>query len=447
LERCRRSPLAFDYILFADADMELVVGDPSFRDRLSAPAYLVQQRAGISYDNLRLLRRDVPAHHVGATHEYLDLQGSSRERLADIWYIDHASGANRAGKSERDARMLEEDLVRDPGNARSVFYLAQSYRDAGELVRARDAYRRRVAMGGFDEEVWYSLHEIARLNERLAAPVAEIRSAYLDAFQFRPTRAEPLYQLARFHRERSEWGLAHLFAQRAVAIPRPADDILFVDDSVYLWRCLDELGVAGYWAGQRAEGRAATERVLAEGHLPSRSGRASCRTWASIWTVRTRRPARGARRSAATAQRSFASVPAPHPVCARRQLPRRLGLPARRAGRGTHGGAPGLDHARARRARGARPRALRGRVRDFEPDVVLLQRAFEPHQHPDRLRPAIVVVDLDDALFQRGDLAPRMESAVASAHAFVGGNRFVADWGRRFNANVHVIPTCAPGAG
>jgi tetratricopeptide (TPR) repeat protein len=194
-------PLEFDYILFADADMELVVGDASFLDRLSAEAYLVQQRAGISYDNLRLIRRDAQARYVGATHEYLDIQGD-RERLSEIWYIDHASGSNRVGKFERDARLLEEDLVRDPGNARSVFYLAQSYRDAGDLTRARDTYRQRVGLGGWEEEVWYSLHEIGRLNERLGASVAEIRSAYLDAYQHRPGRAEPLYQLARFHRER-----------------------------------------------------------------------------------------------------------------------------------------------------------------------------------------------------------------------------------------------------
>jgi hypothetical protein len=152
-------PLEFDYILFADADMELVVGDASFLDRLSAEAYLVQQRAGISYDNLRLIRRDAQARYVGATHEYLDIQGD-RERLSEIWYIDHASGSNRVGKFERDARLLEEDLVRDPGNARSVFYLAQSYRDAGDLTRARDTYRQRVGLGGWEEDVWYSLHEI-----------------------------------------------------------------------------------------------------------------------------------------------------------------------------------------------------------------------------------------------------------------------------------------------
>src|SRR5215471_20256184 len=39
LERARASPLAFDYLLFADADMELVVDDVGFRANLSAECY------------------------------------------------------------------------------------------------------------------------------------------------------------------------------------------------------------------------------------------------------------------------------------------------------------------------------------------------------------------------------------------------------------------------
>ena len=37
-------PLAYDYLLFDDADMELVVEDRSFRDKLDAPGYLLLQQ-------------------------------------------------------------------------------------------------------------------------------------------------------------------------------------------------------------------------------------------------------------------------------------------------------------------------------------------------------------------------------------------------------------------
>ncbi len=60
LGRARASALPGDYLLLVDADMELVVHDPAFRDGLAAPAYRMVQRAGVSYRNMRLLGRDTP---------------------------------------------------------------------------------------------------------------------------------------------------------------------------------------------------------------------------------------------------------------------------------------------------------------------------------------------------------------------------------------------------
>jgi len=58
LERCRESAADFDYILLADADMELVIEDPHLKGELTASAYLVRQTNQVSYDNVRLIRRD-----------------------------------------------------------------------------------------------------------------------------------------------------------------------------------------------------------------------------------------------------------------------------------------------------------------------------------------------------------------------------------------------------
>jgi glycosyltransferase involved in cell wall biosynthesis len=97
------SPLAYDYLLLADADMELVVEDLSFRENLEAPGYRVIQRtdSSFTYWNTRLARRDVGARYQGVTHEYLDVPGGVKE-LHGVWYKDHASGSNRVDKFERD---------------------------------------------------------------------------------------------------------------------------------------------------------------------------------------------------------------------------------------------------------------------------------------------------------------------------------------------------------
>jgi tetratricopeptide (TPR) repeat protein len=157
----------YDYLLLADADMELVVEDPACFDGLTADAYTVVQRnRGMTYRNTRLIRRGCGARYIGVTHEYINVPRSIAP-LNGAWFIDHADGANREGKFARDARLLRADLERDPNNARSWFYLAQSEKDLGNLAEAARLYEKRALMGGWDEEVFYSWLQASRCARNL----------------------------------------------------------------------------------------------------------------------------------------------------------------------------------------------------------------------------------------------------------------------------------------
>ncbi|MFI5427503.1 hypothetical protein [Aeromicrobium sp. UC242_57] len=257
-----------DYLLLCDADMELVVEDTTFRDALTADAYLLGQRAsGLHYANIRLLRTDSSTRYVGVTHEYLDVDLAARRTLEGAWFHDHAEGSSRTGKFERDLALLERGLAADPENARYVFYRAQTLRDLGRGREAVSAYEHRAAMGGWEEEVWYSLLQVAVLRERLADSDADVLAAYLAAFERRPGRAETLVELSRHLRERGRHELAHVFATRAVQLA-PTDDILFVVPACYGWRARDELSVSSYWVGSYTESAALARTVLTDRELP-----------------------------------------------------------------------------------------------------------------------------------------------------------------------------------
>jgi hypothetical protein len=124
-------------------------------------------------------------------------------------------------------------------------------------------------MGGWAEEQWFALFQIGVLLERSGGEPAAVREAYLTAYAARPQRAEPLCELARYHRERSEFALACLYARQAAALPRPAEDILFIDAQVYAWRALDELAVSAFYTPLRDLGRAALQQLLAERRYPA----------------------------------------------------------------------------------------------------------------------------------------------------------------------------------
>jgi len=262
LDAARGSDLEFDYILLCDADMELVVVRPDYRDELTEPAYwVVQQTAsGLAYENLRLVRRDVGARYRGVTHEYLEVPGVSRHSFDGIRFLDHAAGANRANKFERDIALLRQGLEQEPNNARYAFYLANSYFDLGDTARALEAYQRRLTMGGWAEELFYSSYRAGLCQQRLGREADMIAGLLLTFEQF-PHRAEPLHVLALHSQQQGRHRLAYHFAEIGSHIPEPAG-ALFVEREVYTWRLLDIMAVSLYYLGRRDEGLELNRRIL-----------------------------------------------------------------------------------------------------------------------------------------------------------------------------------------
>lgn len=261
-----------DYLLFIDADETLAVPGGFRWPRLQADGY----RLDCEYANLRYARCALAATHIpwfwrGVLHEYLDCeQPHAWQALPGPRILVNHDGARARDPQTylRDVEVLERALQAEPGNARYLFYLAQSLHDAGQLEASRERYLQRAALGGWEEERWTAQFRAAQLGERLGDSPAQVREAYLQACQARPGRAEPLYELARFHRMRSEFALAHLFARQAFALPSTADT-LFVDASVYAWRAADELVVASFYTGFVEQGRDVLRLLLAQGRFPA----------------------------------------------------------------------------------------------------------------------------------------------------------------------------------
>ena len=253
-----------DYLLLLDADMTVERRGP--RPPLDADAYALRHAGSLGYSILRLVRGDRRWWYEGSTHEHLATEGEfSRESLEALLVHHHADSGTRDEKLARDARLLERDLERDPANQRATFYLAQTYRDAGETGRAIELYERRVELGGWDEEVFYAAYQAGVLtgHDDPEAAVAPL----LDALERRPSRAEPLHELARLSRLRGDHEAAYRYASRGLELPMP-DDILFVHRDVYEWGLAFELSIAAYWTGEHAEALELSERLLDEGRLP-----------------------------------------------------------------------------------------------------------------------------------------------------------------------------------
>ena len=260
-----------DYLLFIDADETLGCEPHASWPSLTQAAYSLETRyAELRYDRVSLVSTRLPWRWQGAVHEYLDAgRPVDQPRVPGFWIEVKSEGARSRDphKFEKDAALLEAALAREPSNARHAFYLAQSWRDAGQAAKAREAYAKRAAMGGWDEEVWCSLHEVALLSERLGEAHERVLAAYLRAHEARPRRAETLVALARYLRLRNDYHGAYLFAHAAKKLPVPGDR-LFVDATAYGWRRDDELALAAFYSGRVAEAAALWREMLASPGLP-----------------------------------------------------------------------------------------------------------------------------------------------------------------------------------
>lgn len=277
LERARGKA---DYLLILDADQTIRM-TRQLRS-LQGESYALLVNEPVAHWVPRLVRGDLPWRYVGAAHEYLTCdQPYQSENLFGLVVEHHADGGNRQDKLARELALLEGDLAKDPDNPRTVFYLAQTHREAGHDDQAIGLYGRRIELGGWAEEVFYAMFRRAELVSRQDWDRGV--ALLLEAWAYRPSRVEPLYTLVQGLRARNEYRLAEMFAAQGLRVAMP-EDILFVHREPYDWGLLHEWSEAAYWTGNIHGALDGFEQLLSTRYVPhqvsaqvSRS-RDQCRT-------------------------------------------------------------------------------------------------------------------------------------------------------------------------
>lgn len=263
-----------DFALMVDAD-DLIIGAPQIREAAASkkhPAYLAQFGPHVIFLRPALFDLSHQWEFRGTVHEYAVCIDSSDPlgRLDGEYHFVFRSLGGRskdAQRFERDIAALEIEHDADPTNTRSVFYLGQSHRDAGNQEKAMHFYKMRADMDGWEEEKYVAALEYARLLERTEAAEDAIVAAYELAHAVRPTRAEALYSLARFHRLAGRWADGYEASKRVLGFPEPAD-LLFMERDVYAWKIADECALCAFYLGHFDESLAINEELLWNPQVP-----------------------------------------------------------------------------------------------------------------------------------------------------------------------------------
>uniref|UniRef100_A0A6C0CV50 Glycosyltransferase 2-like domain-containing protein n=1 Tax=viral metagenome TaxID=1070528 RepID=A0A6C0CV50_9ZZZZ len=263
-----------DYILMIDADdlMSFPPNSKAFIQKVLSEhrpnaAILSIQRGGIFYERTQLFKASDGWRYVGVLHEYPtnDNPNNRMVRLPpEIFMIGRTLG-NRSkqdgNKYLKDAEVILKELEKEPDNDRYVFYLAQSYRDGGNIPEAIKWYKKRVEMGKWKEEQCVSAMNIARiLNDKEWA---------WKAHEFNTERNESLVHYASYCRANNMFTPEVLaMIMYATTIPKPKENVLFVETDIYEWRMWDELAVIAFHTGRKDISKQAGARLLSENRFP-----------------------------------------------------------------------------------------------------------------------------------------------------------------------------------
>ena len=265
-----------EFILWLDADDELS-GGAELRSFLEAErtaegpdreVYMVRVETVVSFDSPRVVRSRAGWRFKGVVHEVLTHpdRPAPKRRVPGARIRHHPDPqaiARSHARRERDLALLGEALRRDPADTRSAFYFAMTNLWLGRWNDAVVAFRRRIELGGWAEEVFLAKQGLADAAAGRGDPWNEVLGLYLDAHAFAPHRAEPLHKIALHHNARGEHALCLLFARRGLDLPYPERDVHFVDADVYTWKLHDLGGTSAYWLGEYELGERSARAAVA----------------------------------------------------------------------------------------------------------------------------------------------------------------------------------------
>ena len=148
-----------DYALMIDADDQLIVDADfdvvAFKKSLSKDQYDVEMRqGGVRYRNPQICSNRREFRYRSVLHEFLQSPPGdvSTGAATGFHIISGREGARSQdpNKYRKDAQVLEQALRSEEDaflRSRYIFYLAQSYRDAGEREKALENYLKRAELG------------------------------------------------------------------------------------------------------------------------------------------------------------------------------------------------------------------------------------------------------------------------------------------------------------
>ena len=245
-----------DYILLLDADMILEI-KPEFKKSILGEydSYSILQGTDeFYYNNTRIVKNNGGYFYVGVTHEYVSTPNGNRSSNIDkclLFIRDIGDGGAKSNKFERDIKLLKGGIEENPNSDRYHFYLANTYFDCGKYEEAIPIYKKRIEIGGWEQEVWYSYYRLGQSYKNLGK-IEQAIACWLDGYNLVPRRIENLYEIIQHYRILNKCTVAHGFYKMAKESSKLAvdkDNFLFLKNDIYTYKLDYEMSILACYLG------------------------------------------------------------------------------------------------------------------------------------------------------------------------------------------------------
>jgi glycosyltransferase involved in cell wall biosynthesis len=278
-ERCHNKT---DYLLHLDAD-DWLMGefDPqSFRGSEADIFMFTLKRGSSEFKASVIYNNRLRWKYLGVAHNIIKCLDKDYPLHSDMFvreetWVDNNERGVRSldpDKYIKDAINLKEQffetLYDDPYglNNRSVFYCAQSYRDARHYKESVQWYKLYTRLSGtWDEELFESYMQISKCMMIIGYTDEHILSWMNKAIEMSPDRAEPYFHLGKYFNNKSQCDLGYKYlklAQEQDFDSAMSKYILFVERNCYGKHINDELSVSCYWTDKGEEGIALIDEII-----------------------------------------------------------------------------------------------------------------------------------------------------------------------------------------
>lgn len=246
-----------DYILLLDADMLFKLSPGVTANKFKQTLlnghtfYVFQGSDQFYYKNTRITKNNCGSSYWGVTHEYLKTPEGVVNTLIDknvAFIYDIGDGGCKGDKYERDIRLLQQGLIDHPNNDRYTFYLANSYRNAGQIENAIEMYKKRTELGGWCDEIWNSYYNIAQCYSQRGDMPNAIHY-YMEAYNSYPERIENLHAIIHHYRVANKPHLGYVYYHTAKhqLMQNKFKDYLFMQKDIYDYKLDYEMTIIGYY--------------------------------------------------------------------------------------------------------------------------------------------------------------------------------------------------------